>query len=243
MGYQLVTLVDNGILPLMPITKTNFEYPTIERVAVNNKRHYSAGNQLLPSVTTILSATASSDKEEKLNNWRQRVGHKAAAQITDEAANVGTIMHEVLEHWVKNEEYNPGNNMIHRIGKAMAKTVVDNISADLNEVWGSEVNLYYPGLYAGTTDLVGVWKGKETIMDFKQTNKPKKVEWIDDYFIQGVSYAMAHNELFGTNIKRVAIFMCSRDLQFQLFEIDTDEVFTKWEDQWLDKISQYYSQI
>jgi genome maintenance exonuclease 1 len=110
----------------------------------------------------------------------------------------------------------------------------------LDEVWGSEVNLCYPELYAGTTDLVGVYKGKPTIMDFKQTNKPKKREWIDDYFMQGAAYGMAHNELYGTEIKNIAIFMCSRECEWQLFEVTPAE-FKYWEEKWAKRVEEFYN--
>jgi hypothetical protein len=122
----------------------------------------------------------------------------------------------------------------------MADTVKKNVEPYIDEIWGSEVNLCYPGLYAGTTDLVGVYKGKPTIMDFKQTNKPKKREWIDDYFMQGAAYGMAHNELYGTEIQNIAIFMCSRDCQWQLFEITAEE-FKQWEEKWALRVAEYYN--
>jgi genome maintenance exonuclease 1 len=122
----------------------------------------------------------------------------------------------------------------------MAQTVIDNIEPHLNEVWGSEVNLYYPGLYAGTTDLLGVWKGKPAVMDFKQTNKPKKREWIEDYFMQAAAYGMAHNELYNTNIERAAIFMCSRECEWQLFEVEPEE-FKFWTEKWAGRVEQFYN--
>jgi genome maintenance exonuclease 1 len=99
--------------------------------------------------------------------------------------------------------------------------------------------LCHPGLYAGTTDLVGVWKGKQAIMDFKQTNKPKKREWIDDYFMQGAAYALAHNELYETNIENIAIFMCSGACEWQLFECGEEE-FPLWEVAWAKRLEKYY---
>ena len=156
-----------------------FEYQELKRQSVDGKRLYENpwGNPV-PSVTTILDATKPAEKRKALANWKKRVGKEEAQRITTEAANVGTVMHAILEHYVKNEDYDPGNNVVHRQAKAMAAEVVANIDDDLDEVWGAEVNLCAPNLYAGTADLIGVWKGKPTIMDFKQTNKPKKREWI-----------------------------------------------------------------
>ena len=165
------------------------------------------------------------------------MGEANAQRIVTEAANVGTIMHNILEHWVKNEEYS-GDSILQ--AKMMADTVKQNIEADIDEVWGSEVNLCYPQLYAGTTDLVGLYKGEPYIMDFKQTNKPKKREWIDDYFMQAAAYGMAHNEIFETNINRAAIFMCSRECEFQLFEVEPEE-FKQWEDKWAKRVEEFYN--
>ena len=219
---------------------TPYPYQEIKRKNVNGKRLYETESGALPSVTTILDKTKSEEKKQILNDWKKRVGEEQAQQIVTEAANVGTIMHGILEHWVKNETHNLGNNFIHQQAKRMAQTVIDNIEPHLNEVWGSEVNLYYPGLYAGTTDLLGVWKGNPTICDFKQTNKPKKREWIEDYFMQAAAYGMAHNELYDTNIERAAIFMCSRECEWQLFEVEPDE-FKFWTEKWAGRVEQFYN--
>lgn len=220
--------------------KSPYPYKELSRISVDGKRLYeNPFGDPVPSVTTILDKTKPKEKMEALNNWRKRVGVDEAQRITTEAANVGTVMHNILEHWVKNEEYDPGNNIVHKQAKNMAAEVIRNIEPHINEVWGSEVNLCYPGLYAGTTDLVGVWKGKPTIMDFKQTNKPKKREWIEDYFMQGAAYGMAHNELYQTDIANIAIFMCSRAGEWQLFEIEPEE-FKHWETQWALRVESFY---
>jgi len=218
-----------------------FPYSKIKRKRAEGKRLYDTESGYLPSVTTVLGATKPDEDKQALQKWRNRVGEAEAQQITNEAANVGTLMHKNLEDWLIADSYTRKDNMIHRIAGRMADTIIKNINSDLDEVWGTEVNLYYPGLYAGTTDLVGVWKGKQTICDFKQTNKPKKREWITDYFLQGCLYAAAHNELFDTEIKSVAIFMCSRDCQFQLFEI-TDNDFEYYSKLAAERIEKYYQQ-
>jgi hypothetical protein len=216
-----------------------YPYQEIKRKQVDGKRLYATESGPLPSVTTILDKTKPREKREALANWKKRVGDKEAQRIVTEAANVGTVMHNILEYWVKNEDYDPGNNVVHRQAKAMAQVVKEHVQPNLNEVWGSEVNLYYPGLYAGTTDLLGVWKGQPAIMDFKQTNKPKKREWIEDYFLQGAAYSLAHNALYETDIKSIAIFMCSRDCEWQLFEVKADE-FQFWADKWAARVEQFY---
>lgn len=214
-----------------------YNYIELKRKSVDGKRLYTNPyGDPVPSVTTILDKTKPAEKRAALANWKKRVGVEEAQRITTEAANVGTVMHAILESYVKNEEY-LGDNLLQ--AKVMAEQVIKNIDDNLDEVWGAEVNLCAANLYAGTTDLVGVWKGKPTIMDFKQTNKPKKREWIDDYFLQGAAYGMAHNEMFGTNIENIAIFMCSRAGEFQLFEVEADE-FKQWETKWAMRVAEYY---
>ena len=217
---------------------TPYPYKEFKRRSVNGKRLYENpyGNPV-PSVTTILDKTKPKEKREALNRWKKRVGPENAQRIVTEAANVGTVMHNMLESWVKNEEYT-GTNMLQ--AKMMADTVKKEVESDINEVWGSEVNLCYPELYAGTTDLVGVYKNNPTIMDFKQTNKPKKREWIDDYFMQAAAYGMAHNEIFETKIEHAAIFMCSRECEFQLFEVGPEE-FESWTEKWAKRVEEFYN--
>lgn len=217
-----------------------YNYQPLHRIDSDNGRKYNTPTGNLPSVTTILSATKSEESKQMLQKWKDRVGESEAKRITAEASNVGTIMHSILENWVLNKEYDPGNNLIHRQAKMMADEVKKNISPFISEIWGSEVNLYYPDLYAGTTDLVGMWKGKPAILDFKQTNKPKKLEHVTDYYLQLTAYALAHNELYGTDIKEGHILMCSRDLQYQQFDL-LPENFNYWEDQLLAKLEIYYN--
>ena len=222
--------------------KSPYDYKELKRTEVDGKRLYiNPYGDPVPSVTTILSATQPAEKRKALANWKKRVGTTEAQRITTTAANRGTVMHNILEHWAlgEYETYNPGNNIVHQQAKAMAQVVVENIESDVEEIWGTEVNLVAKELYAGTTDLVGMYKGKPTIMDFKQTNKPKKREWIDDYFLQGAAYANAHNEMFDTNIENIAIFMCSGDCQWQLFEANAEE-FKTWELKWAQRLQQFY---
>lgn len=217
---------------------TPYPYQELKRKSVNGKRLYeNPWGDPVPSVTTILDKTKPKEKREALNNWKQRVGEDEAQRIVTEAANTGTYMHAILEHWVKNEMYAGEATVQSRL---MADTVIKNIQPHISEVWGSEVNLCYPGLYAGTTDLVGMWKGKPTILDFKQTNKPKKREWIEDYFLQLTAYGLAHNEMFNTTITSGAIFMCSRECEFQLFEI-TESEWEKYSLLWTKRVEEYYN--
>ncbi len=187
-----------------------FDYKPIPRVVIEGKRFYATpdGNNL-PSVTTILDKTKSQDKIEALNRWRKSVGVEKAQQITTEAANRGTRMHTYLEQYVRDGAIkDPGSNPYTWPSHAMAKVVVDNGLRNVSEFWGIEVPLYFPSIYAGTTDGAGIHLNEEAILDYKQTNKPKKREWIEDYFVQLCAYAEAHNELHGTKIRKGVILMC-----------------------------------
>jgi len=218
-----------------------YQYKPCQQVndPVSKKRVYlTPDGESLPSVTTILSATKDMTA---LNEWKKRVGEAKAAEITREAAGVGTAMHSNLERFIAGIQRQPGNNPVHVQANAMADIIIENGLSGVDEVWAMEQSLYFPGLFSGTTDLVGVYKGEPAVMDYKQTNKPKKEEWIDDYKIQLTAYIMAHNEVYGTDIKRGVVFMCSRDLQYQQFNLMPDE-FDHWQNQWLNKVEEYYSQ-
>ena len=212
------------------------EYHTLKQVNKNGKRVYETPSGTTPSVTTILSKTKD---QTGLNEWKKRVGEQEAQRIVTEAAGVGTALHNNLEKFLAGEKRVPGNNLVHVQANKMADIIIENGIADVDEVWGIEQGLYYPEMYSGTTDLCGVYKGQPSIMDFKQTNKPKKKEWVDDYYLQMAAYATAHNKVYGTNIREGHIFMCSRDLQYQQFDLWPDE-FDYWADQWLDRVAEYY---
>jgi len=215
-----------------------YPYGELSKTAKNGKRHYETPDgRTVPSVTTVLSATKDM---RHLHAWRKRIGEQKAAQITQESANIGTVMHGSLEKHVKGIERKPGSNLIHQKAHAMANVIIDNGLTDVSEVWGSEVSLYYPELYAGTTDLVGVYKGAPAIMDFKQARKLKKKEWVEDYYLQLVAYSEAHNKLYDTQISAGRIFICTQANEFQTFEIDN---YDHWVGQWYAKLEQYYKKI
>ena len=215
-----------------------FPYDELSKTSKNGKRHYNTpdGRQV-PSVTTVLSATKDM---RHLHAWRKRIGEAKAQQITTESANIGTVMHGSLEKHVKGIERKPGSNLIHQKAHAMANVIIDNGLTDVSEVWGSEVSLYYSELYAGTTDLVGVYKGEPAILDFKQARKLKKKEWVEDYLLQLVAYSEAHNKMYDTDIKTGRIFICTQANEYQTFEVDD---YAKWTGKWYAKLEQYYKQI
>ena len=218
-----------------------FIYPKCSRSLIEGKRHYDIDDseqQKLPSVTTIISATQSDEKRQALADWKARLGDQAADRVRDVAALRGTAMHTYLDAYIRGT----GHRDLTSIGKEaepMAKKIIESGLGDLGEVWGAEVTLYYPDLYAGATDVVGIYNGRESIIDFKQTNKPKRREWIEDYFVQLGAYAMAHNYVYRTKIHAGIILMCSKDGFFQKFEV-SDKEFVGHQHAFLRKVDEYY---
>ena len=218
-----------------------FIYPKTVRSSINGVRKYSINDEKLPSVTTIISSTQDASKTESLNKWKARVGEVEAERIKNTAATRGTAMHTYLEHYIKGGKVLDLTD-VGREASSMGQTIIDKGFPDLEEVWGVECTLFYPGLYAGQTDLCGVYQGRESIIDFKQSNKPKRVEWIEDYKLQLVAYATAHDCIFGTNIEQGVILMCTPDNFFQRFLVNGSE-FREYKWKWLRKISDYYRSI
>ena len=223
------------------IWNKRFEYPKSIRSLVKGRRHYDIGNDKLPSVTTILSQTQSEEKKKALADWKARLGVQQSDRVRDIAAMRGTAMHTYLEGYVRGTGHKDLTS-VGREAEPMAKKIISEGLCDLNEVWGSEVTLYYPQLYAGATDLVGIYNGRESIIDFKQTNKPKRREWISDYFTQLSAYAMAHNTVYDTKIQSGIILMCSKDGMFQKFEV-SDREFQSHMHEFLRKTDQYYKNV
>lgn len=224
-----------------PLIVNRFEYKPMSRTTIDGKRVYNTpdGNRLV-SVTTILDKTKSEESKAALQDWRNRVGHAQAQTITTEAAGVGTVMHSMLEKYlIEGVLKEPGTNNVQQIAHPMAQRIIQEGLVHMDEVWGTEVPVYFPGLYAGSTDLVGIWNKKEAILDFKQTNRPKKDEYVDDYKTQIVAYALAHNEVHGTNIRTGVILMCSRDCQYQQWVVEGDE-FDLYTNKWLNRVEKFY---
>ena len=218
-----------------------FIYPKSTRSIVQGSRHYAVNEENLPSVTTILKATESEEKKAKLAAWKERVGHKQAEIISREATTRGSSMHNYLEKFLLGKLNMDllGDNTCE---KMMANQIIENgLRNKLNEIWGCEATLYYPGKYAGSADCVGVYENKQTIIDFKNSTKPKKDEWIDDYYLQCAAYSLAHNKVYGSNITQAAILLCTKDNIFQRFIIDGERLIN-YQNQFMEKVEQFYSQ-
>jgi genome maintenance exonuclease 1 len=215
-----------------------FIYPKSVRSLIDEERHYSFGDEKLPSVTTILAATQSDEKRESLQKWKNKVGQNEADNIKNLAASRGTAMHSYLEAHLNGQGILDLSDLGQAAGN-MAKTIIEKGFGDLQEAWGSEVVLHYPGLYAGATDLCGIYQGRDSIVDFKQSNKPKREEWIEDYKLQLAAYATAHDCIYDTKIEQGVILMCTPDNFFQRFIINGNQ-FREYKWRWLDKIDHYY---
>ena len=218
-----------------------YHYPPCVRSTTDGLRTYNVGNENLPSVTSILQATQSDEKRASLARWQAKVGKNEATRVKEQAASRGSNMHLHLEKHILGQGYMDLTEE-GKTAQSMAQTVIDKGLGDLQEIWGSEVTLWYPGLYAGATDVVGVYDYEDSIIDFKQSNKPKKKEWIEDYFMQGAAYAMAHNQVYGTEISQCVILMCTPDNYFQKFQIKGKE-FKQYKHKFLEKVDLYYKRL
>jgi len=214
----------------------SYNYQKLEKTDGDGQRLYQVGDNNVPSVTTILSKTQSEDKRKSLDQWRERVGYSTAQKITQIAATRGTEMHYVLENYIKGIGY---LNLSDKGAEArlMAHEIIKGLP-ELTVIHGSEVSLSYENRWAGQTDLIATFDGKPTIVDFKQSNKPKREEWIEDYYYQIAAYALAHKKQYG-DIKQGVIAMCTPNLVFQRFMV-TEEKLLEYEDKWYARVEKYY---
>ena len=214
-----------------------YPYVRYTRDDDHGPRTYQVGEKKVPSVTTILAKTAPKDKKAALDAWRERVGYQEAQAITTKAASRGTEMHYVLENYINGIGYlNLSSDGAQ--SRLMAHKIIDNLEP-LKEVYGNEINLQYEGRWAGSTDLVGNFDGKDTIIDFKQSNKPKREEWIEDYFYQIAAYSLAHKKNYG-NIEQGLICICTKDGIYQQFKMDQKKLL-EYESKWFDRVQKYHT--
>ena len=218
-----------------------FTYPKSTRSMINGSRHYSLDGSNLPSVTTILKATQSKEDKARLADWKKRIGHVEAERISTEAKSRGSALHSYLEKYLLgqlNQELLEENKK----SKQMAETIIENgIKGKLSELWGVEATVYFPYKYAGTADCIGLYEGRETLIDFKQSNKIKREEFVKDYFLQLAAYSLAHNTVYNTKITQGIILLCTVDNLFQDFKIQGDQL-KEYQNKFLEKVDQFYKQ-
>ena len=216
-----------------------FNYPKSTRSIEDGYRKYFLGEEKLPSVTTILSATKSEEEKAALANWRERVGFKEANRIKTEASSRGTSMHSYIEDYLRgriNESFFESNEQYKNMAKEIIEKGIDN---KLDEIYGIEETLYYPKQYAGTADLIGIYQGNDVVIDFKQSNKPKKTDYIQDYFLQLGAYTLAHDVVHGTKMKAGIILLCTKDILFQEFKIEGAEL-EMYQNLFLGRVKKFY---
>ena len=217
-----------------------YVYPKSSREKIDGLRDYSidGASERLPSVTTILGQTKTKRDREALENWKRRVGEIEADRVRDEAANRGTAIHKYLENLIRGTR-SLDLTTIGQDAQRMAEIIVEKGLNDCSNVYGIEAVLYYPGLYAGSCDIIASYNGKLAIIDFKQTNKPKQRECIKDYFLQMAAYGMAHDAVYDTAIELGIIMMCSKDGYYQQFVIEGKE-FRDAKHEFLRRLDQFY---
>lgn len=212
-----------------------YNYLEAKRIEEHGSRTYDVNGNRLPSVTTILSRTKD---QTFINDWKAKVGEKKAEEIKNLSSKRGTSMHKYLENYILGKGYEDLTTLGQE-SKRMAEKVIEVGLLPVSGYYGSEVTLHYPGLYAGSTDLVGVHNDMDTIIDFKQSNRPKRIEWIEDYFLQIAAYAMAHDYVHGSKIRQGVIMVCTPDLYYQEFKIQDAEL-RQWKHKFLKRLNQYY---
>jgi hypothetical protein len=223
------------------VQKFTYTPLTREDGGPNGRMYIDPTGDKLPSVTTILDRTKSDETKRALEQWKRRMGAKKAEDIKNEAAFRGTLMHGYLERHLKGENPQAGTNYYHKQGYKMAGVILETfLQPFLDEFWALECALYYPGLYAGTSDMIGVYQGQESIIDFKQTNKLKTDDRINDYKVQLAAYLSAHNKIHGTNIKQGVILMCSKDLEPQSWVIRGNEM-EQAINEWWTRVAKYHA--
>ena len=214
---------------------TKYDYIVGTRIEDHGTRLYDVNGSRLPSVTTILGATKD---QQFIKEWKAKVGEQEAERIKNLSSKRGTSMHKFLEHYVQGTGYDDLTELGQK-AKAMAQKVIEIGLTPVEKIYGSEVTLYYPGLYAGSTDLVCVHNGKDSIVDFKQSNRPKKEEWIDDYKMQIAAYAMAHDYVHNSKIEQGVIMVCTPDLYYQEFVVSGADL-RQWKHKFLKRLDMYY---
>ena len=212
-----------------------YRYMSGQMYEHHGSRIYDFGGEKLPSVTTILGLTKD---QTFIKDWQQKVGYEKAESIKNHSSKRGTSMHKFLESHITGVGYDD-LSPIGAEAKPMAEKIIEIGLTPVDEYYGSEVTLYYPGLYAGSTDLVCSHNGMETIVDFKQANRPKKKEWIEDYYLQIAAYAMAHDYVYKSKIRQGVIMVCTADLYYQEFKIQDHEL-KQWKHKFLKRLDMYH---
>tara|TARA_Y100001936_G_scaffold184310_1_gene181856 strand:- start:14063 stop:14761 length:699 start_codon:yes stop_codon:yes gene_type:complete len=221
-----------------PVLENRFDYGSVERVLVDRKWRYGPEGLALPAITRILNATKSEESKQALEDWKARVGEEEAERISKESTGIGDAMHANLENWLLDTGKDQEGAYL---AKLLTKLMQLEINKHCDEVWGVEVPVYLPGMYGGILDMSGVWRGKRSVIDFKNSRKPKRKEWIEDYRCQCGAYGIAHNALFNSGIEQAVVLVaCWETGTVQEFVFSGDE-YRDCETLWVSKLDEYYS--
>ena len=223
------------------IWNNKYNYLSSTKALFNGYRHYDINNEKLPSVTSIIEKTKTEEEKASLKLWRERIGEAAAQKISKDAASRGGMMHQYIESFLKNKL---NGDLIEEDNKPkkMAEIIIENgLKGKVQEIWGVEATLYYPGKYAGSADTICIYNGIPSILDYKQSNKLRKPEWNINYMTQISAYVLAHNTVYqDSNIRQGVILVCTADYEFQIFIINNDELI-KYQKKFLQRLEQFNS--
>ncbi len=194
------------------------EYKDLKAKTTKKGRLYNTPAGSFPSITTVLNKTRDNSW---LFRWRQRVGVEKAKEITAYSSARGTKIHKHMENQTSGKEVDLSKATEDEVQMFHSLKIYEN---KITKIYGQEVALYSPTLmFAGRADLVGEWEEEPAIVDYKTSRKPKKREWIKDYFLQGFAYALAHDELYGTTINKIVVLITVENDIPQCYTLDIRE--------------------
>jgi hypothetical protein len=186
----------------------------------NEGRFYITPNGKYESITTALSKNQ--EKQQGLERWRKNVGEKEANRILRVSSNRGTSLHNIAEKYLKNDPSYLNGAMPDAI--VMFKSFKHILDESINEVYLQEAALYSDKYkLAGRVDFIGRVINKITTVDFKNSRKPKKREWIEDYFLQISAYSFMFKELYGVSITQAMILIAVENSKPQIFLTNPSE--------------------
>lgn len=181
----------------------------LKQIYSNGNRYYiDDSNMRYMSVTSMLSGNT----EDVISAWRERVGDKEADAVSAFTSKVGTNVHKMVEDYIQNKEVD--------YSSLLASSIFSSFKLELrhiSNIRAIELSMYSHSLkLAGTCDLICDYKGELSLIDHKTSKYPKKVEWLENYFLQATCYVIMFKELYGINIKNLVLFIGCRDGEFQV---------------------------
>ena len=204
-------------------------FPELEVHNIKGLRFYETPTgEKYPSITTVLGKQPG--KQKGLQEWRERVGVAQAQIISGKAARRGSVFHNIVENYLQDNDISDFKQQ-NFMAWCMFGEMKSHLDEKINEVVLQEQTMFSSKFkVAGRCDLIGVYKDKLSVVDFKTTTRTKKEEWIEDYFIQCAAYASMFEEHTGEPVEDVVIMMVAEDGEVQLFEKKTADYLSKLEE-------------